>query len=272
MIDFSEDVDITLDYTNFISLPRPFSALSRTAIRKLSDQLKEYGYVHNTVLKHLNDYFSSELSTENINLSVSDSGEELRVHYPSLFSANGYLQSNILIEFGGRNSSEPSEQHKITTLLSSAVPDIEFPIAEVNVLSPVRTFWEKATLIHVECHRDRLNASPERLSRHWYDLSRLSNTWVSEQALLNKLLLQQVVEHKMAFFNSSYAHYENCLLGKIRLIPNDNGLRGLEVDYRNMYTMGMFHQEPPSFNEVVASISQLENEINSRFLVAEQKQ
>ena len=224
---FSEDVDITLDYTNFISLPKPFSALSRTAIKKLSEQLKGclYDYVQNTVLKDFNDYFNTELAVENINLSINDNGEELRVHYPSLFSVNGYLQSNILIEFGGRNSSEPSEQHKITTLIGGVVSDIEFPTAEVNVLSPLRTFWEKATLIHVECHRGRLNASPERLSRHWYDLSKLSNTWVSEQALLNKLLLRQVVEHKIAFFNSSYTHHENCLLGKFRLIPDEQGLR-----------------------------------------------
>ena len=29
-----------------------------------------------------------------------------------------------------------------------------------------RTFWEKATLVHVECHRGRLADHPERLSRH----------------------------------------------------------------------------------------------------------
>lgn len=264
---FSEDVDITLDYANFIASPVPFSALSKTAIRKLSDQLKQNvsEYVHGTVFTKLKDYFGSEFPAENISLSVNENGEELRVHYPSLFSDNGYLQSNILVEFGGRNTSEPSEQHKITTLLSGAIPHIEFPVAHVNVLSPVRTFWEKATLIHVECHRDRLNNSPERLSRHWYDLSRLSNTWISEQALSDKSLLRQVVELKMAFFNSSCANYENCLVGKFRLIPDNEGLRGLEVDYLNMHTMGMFHQEPPTFNEIIATVSQLENEINSSF-------
>ena len=81
--------------------------------------------------------------------------------------------------------------------------------------------------------------------------------------------MRQVVEHKMAFFNSSYAHYENCLLGKFRLIPDEQGLRGLEVDYHEMYEMGMFHQEPPSFNEMIASISKLESKINSGLLTIE---
>ena len=53
-------------------------------------------------------------------------------------------------------------------------PDLALPTAQVSVLSGVRTFWEKATLIHVECHRPSLRPSAERLSRHWYDLARLA--------------------------------------------------------------------------------------------------
>ena len=46
--------------------------------------------------------------------------------------------------------------------------------ATVTVLSPARTFWEKATLIQVECHRRRLANRPDRLSRHWFDLTCLA--------------------------------------------------------------------------------------------------
>ena len=56
--------------------------------------------------------------------------------------------NQVFIEFGVRNSTEPCE-----------------------------------TLIHVECHRDRLTKTPERLSRHWYDLCMLTNSWVGEQAV-----------------------------------------------------------------------------------------
>jgi len=34
------------------------------------------------------------------------------------------------------------------------------------LLSPARTFWEKATLMHVECQRDEFRTGAERLSRH----------------------------------------------------------------------------------------------------------
>lgn len=61
------------------------------------------------------------------------------------------------------------------------------------------------TLIHVECHRGRLTEAPDRLSRHWYDLAKLSKSWLRDDALKNKALLNDVLQVKKAFFNASYA-------------------------------------------------------------------
>jgi len=44
----------------------------------------------------------------------------------------------------------------ITPDINTLVTDLDFPSAEVTVLSPERTFWEKATFIHVECNRDKI--------------------------------------------------------------------------------------------------------------------
>ena len=48
-----------------------------------------------------------------------------------------------------------------------AVPErfttgLTLPIAEVDVLLPERTFWEKATLVHVECNRRSLASTSAR--------------------------------------------------------------------------------------------------------------
>lgn len=69
----------------------------------------------------------------------------------------------------------------------------------MQVLSPLKTFWEKATLIHVECNRNRTINSPERLSRHWYDLAILANSWVGGEALQDQNLLEDVIRHKKVF-------------------------------------------------------------------------
>ena len=134
----------------------------------------------------------------------------------------------------------------------------------VNTLSPVKTFFEKATLIHVECHRDRMIQTPERLSRHWYDLFMLNNSWVGEKALNHPEILRSVIEHKKAFFNSSYANYDDCLIGKFCLIPHDGYLKSLGQDYTKMINAGMFHESPPKFDVLIKGISELEKNFNSK--------
>ncbi len=173
-----------------------------------------------------------------------------------------YLQSNVLIEFGGRNSTEPNEKHKINTLLAQILPELEFPSAQVKVLSPLRTFWEKATLIHVECHRNRLSNSPDRLSRHWYDLALLAENVIGQQALANRKLLEDVVRHKAAFFYASYTHYNKCLTNQFQLIPRDEELEKLHDDYISMVNAGMFSSEAPKFSAIIDTLRKLEQEIN----------
>lgn len=126
----------------------------------------------------------------------------------------------------------------------------------------MRTFWEKATLIHVECHRERLLNTPERLSRHWYDLFMLNNSWVGEQALSTNEILKSVIEHKKAFFNASYANYDDCLSGKFRLIPGEPYVVNLEKDFMQMIEAGMFHEHPPKFDKITEGLKILERAIN----------
>jgi Nucleotidyl transferase AbiEii toxin, Type IV TA system len=72
------------------------------------------------------------------------------------------------LEFGGRNITEPNEEHVIQPDIANQLPQLSFPSARVSVLSPLRTFWEKTTLMYVACQRPELRVSSERLSRHWY--------------------------------------------------------------------------------------------------------
>jgi len=95
------------------------------------------------------------------------------------------LAANVLIEFGGRNITEPNEQHIVRPDVAEVLTELEFPEASVTVLAMARSFWEKATLIHVECNRAEFKASAERLSRHWYDMSCLHK---SGKRLLRSLI------------------------------------------------------------------------------------
>jgi hypothetical protein len=172
----------------------------------------------------------------------------------------------VFIEFGVRNSTEPCEKYPLKTYVADVITtDLGLPKPIVNTLSPIRTFFEKATLIHVECHRDNIKPTPDRFSRHWYDLYILNNSFVGEEALLHFEILQSVVEHKKAFWHYSFVSYDDCLSGQLRLIPSENYLNGLEKDYKQMINAGMFNETPPLFGDIIKSLSKLEDEINKKY-------
>jgi hypothetical protein len=267
MIDrFSEDVDITLDYRQFDNSFDPFAeGVSRSQIGKFCDQLKTHvkNYVDKTILPTLEDARSTLHSSADYEIRVEENGEKVWFSYPSAVEDQGeYLRSDVLIEFGGRNVIDPNEVHVIGPDIAPLTDELKFPQACVTVLSPLRTFWEKATLIHVECNRGRLKESPDRLSRHWYDLTRLNQHEVSQSAVDDRRLFEDVVKHKKIFFHASYAKYDDCLAGRLRLLPDGDDISGLKDDYKKMVSAEMIYGEVPEFDEIIEKIRDIESRVN----------
>lgn len=261
---FSEDLDITIDYKNFSS-ELTLEKLSKSALKKESEKLKIalINHVNVEILPHLQASIENDNLQNELTLTISENGENVWVNYKSALATPGpYIDSAILIEFGARNSTLPNEQQFLKTEVESIFPDLHFPSSRISVLSPIRTFWEKATLIHVECNRRRLQDSPARLSRHWYDLYMLSNSWVGEQALSSFEVFIDVIQHKTAFYNSSYANYDQCQKGQLKLIPVASEIEGLKTDYKNMIDNGMFETTPPLFDEIITLLDELEENFN----------
>ena len=266
---FSEDVDITLDYRGLDGSFDPFAdGLSRNRLKKFSEDLKSFvrDYVQGVVAPHFKRTLMAEFDADAFQLEVSDDGEQLRVRYPTVLSPGDYVGNSVLIEFGGRNITEPNEQHEVKPDIAAHVANLEFPCSTVSVLSPARTFWEKATLVHVACQRGEFRASAERLSRHWYDLAMLADQVHGQAALADRGLLADVVKHKKVFYNASYANYDACLSGQLRLIPNAAALAALADDFQRMIDAGMFIGNIPVFDAIVERLRKLEAAINSSLL------
>lgn len=263
---FSEDVDITLDYRGLDGSFDPFAeGVSRNRLKKFSEDLKSFvrDHAHSVVVPHFQKLLAAEFDVEAFRLEVSDDGEQLRVHYQTVLEAPGdYVGNSVLIEFGGRNITEPNEEHEVRSDIADHIAELEFPRSTVSVLSPARTFWEKATLMHVECQRDEFRVTAERLSRHWYDLAMLADLEHGQAAVADRALLADVVKHKKIFYNAGYANYDACVLGQIRLIPQDAALAALRDDFQRMIGAGMFIGEPPAFDAIVDRLRALETTIN----------
>ena len=265
---FSEDVDITLDYRAFNDDFDPFApSASKTQIKRFGDRLRT------RVESYARDVLEPALASESEPFSSRGQhdartevvSEIIRFSYPSAVEEpDGYLKSEILLEFGGRNVIDPNERHRLVPDIAALTPELDYPTATVTVLSPTRTFWEKATLIHVECHRRRLSDHPARLSRHWFDLACMARHDVGRKALSDRALLRDVVRHKIVFFNAGYANYDQCLKGQLRLVPDDDQLAGLQADYNAMRTAHIVGTDAPKFESLIEQIRILETEINDK--------
>ena len=269
---FSEDLDVTLDYRAFGETVTGNE--SRSALTRISEKLKEL------VLKHTRDkvkpYFEEVLSQQfgasGGKVELSKNGEQLYIHYPSAFDEKtaGYMPASVLIEFGGRNITEPNELHKVRPYMSTALTNYAFPEPIVTVLALQRTYWEKATLVHVECNRPSPRSNAERLSRHWYDLHQMSKNLTDFQSSSAQDLLADVVCHKKMFFHYGYADYESCLSGALRLVPPEELKKSLEVDFNLMVDALMFYQAPPPFKEILTRLVEVEQLLN-KSIVAHSK-
>jgi hypothetical protein len=107
-----------------------------------------------------------------------------------LYGLGTYIRPVVRLEFGCRGDVWPSEEKSIQPYIADALPGLlARPTAEVHVLRPERTFWEKATLLHAVFHSGKM---APRLSRHHYDLSRLYQHEYGQAAIKDVGLLASV--------------------------------------------------------------------------------
>jgi len=185
--------------------------------------------------------------------------------YPSVQPAApvpAYILPQVKLEMGAGSDPYPIGRYPVTSYAAETFPQVfAEPQTTVIALEAERTFWEKATLLHAECHRPADKSFPVRLSRHYYDLMRLSQAPEGKRALVDHALRERVVRHKMTYFASAWASYETAHPGTFRLLPGEDRMSGLRQDYSRMRDMVFAHV--PAFDEMMAVIASLEAEINA---------
>ncbi len=97
---------------------------------------------------------------------------------------------------------------------------------------------------------------PPRLSRHYYDVSRMYQHDVGRQALADPALLEAVVKHKSVFFREAAARYDLAVPGSLKNVPGAELERALRRDYREMEEM--FFGEAPNFDYVFSDIREID--------------
>ncbi len=183
-------------------------------------------------------------------------------HYPSNEPTGfEYLRRSVKMEFGSLTDQRPAGKHPIRPWVAKEFPEILADFhCELVALELERTFWEKATILHAEYHRDAAKPIRDRFSRHYSDTAAMAKGVEIAPVLANDELRQHVADWKGRFFPSNWARYDLAKPGTFRLAPPEFRIVELDKDYRAMRSM--FLNEPPPFETVVKALSDLESRIN----------
>ena len=267
---FSEDLDITYDIRAIA--PDLLTDGDDEAIPATHSQERRWT---REIRRRLPDWVVNQaLPSVEINLAEAGLSAELRaegdhvfVAYEPVFNNYGFVRPEVMVEFGARSIGDPREERLCGCDAAGYVPDVSFPSARPFVMVAERTFWEKATAVHVFCQQQRSRG--ERLSRHWYDLVRLDDTGYAEKALADRALALSVSRHKSMFFREknsagSWVDYEAAVSGGLQLVPDGPAYRVLADDYDRMLTNGMLLDDEEQFNDLMERCADIQRRANGR--------
>ena len=269
---FSEDVDLSLSRHDlgFIDDHDPEQmGISKKECKRRLDALaiacKES--IHNHLIPKLKNDFSGILGSKGWKVQLDENDPQTVLFFYPISDADrtleSYIRPFIRLEMGARSDDWPASEHTITPYAADAFPQAfkKSPSCHVRTLEAERTFWEKATILHMEYHRPKGESAHERLARHYYDLYWLSQSELGEKALARFDLLHRVVEHKKVFFRSAWAHYETASPGSFHLVPPWERMTAMRADYAQMEQM--IFGETLEWMAIVEGLEKLEKKINS---------
>jgi len=263
---FSEDVDIAVN-REFLGF---CGELSRTQV---SDRLRRAScsFVRETLSKELEKQLlalgieKSEFEVKvNVTSVTTTDPEVIEVHYKSVLSDLSYVQNKVLVEVSGRSMNEPVEQVEICSMIAENLPNASYsdkPFG-LTVVSPKRTFLEKACLLHEEFTQSTREVCSHRMTRHIYDLERMMDTDIAKEALQDKELYNAVIDHRKKFIGLKGFDYSGLLPQNISFIPPEGIIESWRSDYNTMRE-SMIYGDSLSFDALITRIK----ELNDRFKI-----
>lgn len=253
---FSEDVDLTYDIRalapdlvgdNGEALPKTRSEEKRwtSAVR---ERLPQW------VADSVQPVIAEALAAGPLSAAIRVESEKFFIDYEATTAGSGYVAPSVMLEFGARSTGEPASMRDVVCDAAGMVDGVVFPTARPRVMHAERTFWEKATAIHVFCLQERLRG--ERFARHWHDIVRLDDASLAQAAFADRELANAVARHKAMFFAEKAADrapidYAAAVNGGLHLVPAGEALKALSVDYAHMVDDGLLLDDAESFEALM---------------------
>jgi hypothetical protein len=275
---FSEDIDITV-FRDDLGEEASVAALAAMSGKKRQAKLDAIkaactAFIGGELLAQLSTTLAEALAaaglrSDNVRVELDaddESGQSLLLWYPSVTeTSDGYIRKAVKIESGAKSALDPHAKHAVGPYLAADLPELDLAVANVTIVDPERTFWDKVVILHGLRRwfdaRQVLRAGGQRVSRHYYDVHRLMAAGIGKAALAHPDLGRDCVAHARMFFNSPDLDLAHAEPGSFSLVPDAAMIADLRRDFAAM--AGMIFGEVPEFDAVLASVEALERRLNA---------
>ena len=271
---FSEDIDVTYDICaiapDLVSRPG-VDTCGYDPLPGTRSQAKRWSKVINSRLTawiagRAVPAIKEGMVREGFDVGVRVEAHRLYVTYKPAFEGHSFVKPQVMVDFGARSSGTPNRNCEIVCDAAADLPGLVLPTARVAVMSAQRTYWEKATAVHVFCLQERVKG--DRFARHWCDLVELDRAGYGAQSAQNRMTATAVARHKSMFFQENDCEgnsvdYLDAISGSLCLIPSGDARTALASDYERMLASGMLLDEGESFEQLLEKCADLELRTNN---------
>ena len=267
---FSEDIDLAVDYEmlGFTGDRDPRQdSLSHTKRRGLLDDMMDAcrKWVAGRLIPALAERFGAVLTgADPWTVEVDRQNQDIVLfqYPPSTGATLEYIRPAVMLELGTHAEWIPRGDYLVKPYAADEFPNLfDDAGCPVTAITAERTFWEKATILHMEYYRPANKRMPPRCSRHYYDLAMMARASVRASAVADLDLLERVRVHKDLFYHCGWARYDLARPGTLRLVPPEPRRQALRQDYQSMQVM--FFAEAPMLGQLLHTLAELETEINA---------
>ena len=258
----SEDVDLALS-REFLGFS---GTISRTQVGKLRDA--SFKYISEQFLPQLREAFN-KAGFENVTIDLTEVESpdqdpvNILITYPSVVEKSKYILPQVKLEIGSRSLLEPFTNRQFCSFVGNKFTGRPFADEKISVpcVNPERTFLEKLFLLHEEFKRPVDEIRVRRMSRHLYDIQKISKTVYSQIAISDKQLYKSLVEHREHFMRWGGIDYSTHFPPTLNPLPPEHLLSSFQSDYKTMQEEMIYGESLP-FKELMKELELLTSTIN----------
>jgi Nucleotidyl transferase AbiEii toxin, Type IV TA system len=274
---FSEDIDITV-FREDIGQPATIEELETLSGKKRAARLDAIRtacqeYIRGPLLAQIETLLRQTLTAaglptdrKRVELDADDpDGQSLLLRYPTVTAVgNDYIRRTIKIESGAKSALDPHAPLTLRPFIADDLAGGDLSVRNVTTVDSSRTFWDKVVILHGLRRwferRGELKGGGQRVSRHYYDVSRLLASEPGRRAANNLEMAQDCARHAKMFFNRPDLDLASAAPGRFALTPHNAMVDVLSRDYEAM--AGMIFGPIPPIDEILAALYEFEQRLN----------